>query len=50
MDGAYGLHWYRDTAAYAVPEPAACVALAGLGVLGLATCRRRRRTTDLIAC
>ncbi len=43
MDGAYGLHWYRDTAAYAVPEPATCAALAGAIVLGLAACRRCRR-------
>ncbi|MDF3056247.1 MAG: hypothetical protein K0R17_462 [Rariglobus sp.] len=42
MDGEYGLHWYRDTAAYSVPEPATCAALAATAALGLAACRRRR--------
>jgi hypothetical protein len=43
MDGDYGLHWYRDTAAYSVPEPAACAALAATATLGFAACRRRRK-------
>ncbi|MDF3056246.1 MAG: hypothetical protein K0R17_461 [Rariglobus sp.] len=42
MDGKYGLHRYRDTAAYSVPEPATCAALAATAALGLAACRRRR--------
>ena len=41
MDGAYGLHWYRDAV---IPEPATCAALAAAAALGFAACRRRRRT------
>ena len=40
MDGAYGLHWYRDAA---IPEPSTCAALAGASVLGFVVLRRRRR-------
>ena len=39
MDGAYGLHWYRDAV---IPEPSTTAALAGAIVLGLAVLRRRK--------
>ena len=39
MDGAYGLHWYRDTV---IPEPSSCAALAAAAALGFVACCRRR--------
>ena len=46
MDGAYGLHWYRDTAADAVPEPATTAAAVSFAALACALLRRSRPPAD----